>query len=217
MTLKCLDILLFFLLVSTRAIVVVTGVHDNVEELTKKDESNEFLITKTTDDRNNDSHNSHHYHQHGNNNMKNNDNDDYDDENNYIYDDDKKKEHSNGGGPYQVEIQHETHEIYPIIADISTAEFQLESTATTTSKGGKVDEQGNNSKPGSASLTGNDDGTVSSANSNRTPDFSMEVSEHVRVDLFCIIDTTFCERVAVSLRDAASQFNQVVNVKNDLV
>lgn len=67
------------------------------------------------------------------------------------------------------------------------------------------------------SVSGTDDGTVSSANSNRTPDFSLEASPKVRVDLHCAIDKTFCGRVAQALKDAAWEFTQVVNIKNDLV
>ncbi|KAI8144746.1 hypothetical protein BJV82DRAFT_606123 [Fennellomyces sp. T-0311] len=115
-----------------------------------------------------------------------------------------------GNGYHQVEVHHEAHDIYPIIADISsTTDVKL------AAEGGLDDEE--KKRIGSSSLNGNNDGTVSSANSNRTPDFSMEVSQQVRVDLFCIVDPAFCERVAESLKDAAMRFNEVVNVKNDLV
>ncbi|KAI7884083.1 hypothetical protein K492DRAFT_125459 [Lichtheimia hyalospora FSU 10163] len=66
-------------------------------------------------------------------------------------------------------------------------------------------------------LNGNDDGTISSTNSNRTPDFSLEASPHVQVNLFCVIDHAFCSKVAGALQDAARMFNDVVNIKNDLL
>lgn len=67
------------------------------------------------------------------------------------------------------------------------------------------------------SIAGQNDGTVSSTNSNRTPDFSIEVTSNVRVDLFCLIDPTFCGKVAEALSDAAMYFAQVVNIKSDIM
>lgn len=113
----------------------------------------------------------------------------------------------------QLQIHSSSHQVYPLDADLagSKIKFALETETPTAAAAAAAAAQTTRSDKN------DDDGTVSSANSNRTPDYSFQANAHVHVELFCTIDTAFCDKVAGALIDAANDFSQVINIKNDLV
>ena len=186
------------------ALFTATWAHDNAELI-----HNEILVD-TSSHSNKDTeahHRKHHHHHHHNHDYYK----DHDNDIDYSNDDD-----DNHDAYHQVESHHKTQEVYPIVADMNTVSsaardlsISADSLPTSSSSVASSKEK--------TTLNGNDDGTISSTNSNRTPDFSLEASPHVQVNLFCVIDHAFCSKVAGALQDAARMFNDVVNIKNDLL
>ncbi|KAI9314426.1 hypothetical protein BX666DRAFT_453233 [Dichotomocladium elegans] len=123
----------------------------------------------------------------------------------------------------QQKKHHKTQELYPIIADIDTPSGRNEDlklstdSETESNRTNATTTSSFSSSTAKTSQSGADDGTISSANSDRVPDFSLEASPYIRVNLFCTIEQSFCSKVAEALRDAASMFNEVVNIKNALL
>lgn len=198
------------LLLFIAALFTTTWSHDNAELI-----HNEILLdTSSLSNKDTEAHhrNHHHHHHHHN-------HDDYKDYDNNDYsngEDDDDDEEEDEDVYHQVESHHKTQEVYPIVADMNTVSSAARDLSVSADTLPASSSSVASSKE-KTTLNGNDDGTISSTNSNRTPDFSLEASPHVQVNLFCVIDHAFCSKVAGALQDAAKMFNDVVNIKNDLL